>query len=125
MLCKGDITSGSSHWAQGGVASVTDPDDSFDYHVRDTLDAGAGLCDANVVRDVVQGAPNAINQLAQWGVNFDVEDNALHLTREGGHSHRRVIHVADATGKAITQTLTERALDHPNIQLFNDRVAID
>ena len=125
VLCKGDITSGSSHWAQGGVASVTDPEDSFDAHVRDTLDAGAGLCDANVVRDVVQGAPRAINQLAEWGVDFDVENNALHLTREGGHSHRRVIHVADATGKAITQTLTDRALDHPNIQLFNDRVAID
>ena len=125
VLCKGDITSGSSHWAQGGVASVTDPEDSFDAHVRDTLDAGAGLCDANVVRDVVRSASRAINQLAEWGVDFDVENNALHLTREGGHSHRRVIHVADATGKAITQTLTDRALDHPNIQLFNDRVAID
>ncbi len=125
VLCKGDIASGSSHWAQGGVASVTDPEDSFDAHVRDTLDAGAGLCDANIVRDVVQGAPRAINQLAEWGVDFDVENNALHLTREGGHSHRRILHVADATGKAITQTLTDRALDHPNIQLFNDRVAID
>ena len=67
VLCKGDITSGSSHWAQGGVASVTDPDDSFDDHVRDTLDAGAGLCDANVVRDVVQGAPTLLTNWRNGG----------------------------------------------------------
>ena len=125
VLCKGDITSGSSHWAQGGVAAVTDPDDSFEAHVRDTLDAGAGLCDRNVVDQIVAGGPSAIAQLTQWGVNFDTEDNNLHLTREGGHSHRRVIHVADATGKAITQTLTEKVLDNGSIELFNDRVAID
>ena len=78
-----------------------------------------------MVKATVADAPDIIAQLSSWGVNFDVEDNALHLTREGGHSHRRVVHVADATGKAITQTLTEKALDHPNIELFNDRIAID
>ena len=125
VLCKGDITSGSSHWAQGGVAAVIDPEDSYAAHVADTLEAGAGLCDASVVETTVADAPEIIAQLSAWGVGFDVEDNALHLTREGGHSHRRVVHVADATGKAITQTLTEQVLDHPNIELFNDRIAID
>ena len=125
VLSKGDITTGSSHWAQGGVAAVMDPEDSYAAHVTDTVEAGAGLCDPEVVKTTVADAPDIIAQLSSWGVNFDAEDNALHLTREGGHSHRRVVHVADATGKAITQTLTEKALDHPNIELFNDRIAID
>ena len=125
VLCKGDITSGSSHWAQGGIAAVTDPEDSFDFHVDDTLDAGAGLCDMDVVRLTVERAPAAIARLAELGVAFDREDNEFHLTREGGHSQRRVLHVADATGKAITETLTQRVLDHPNIELINDRMAID
>ncbi len=125
VLCKGDITSASSHWAQGGIAAVTDPSDSFTDHVSDTLDAGAGLCDEAIVNMVVESAPKVINQLSRWGVDFDQEDNAFHLTREGGHSQRRVLHVADATGKAITETLTARVLDHPNIELINDRLAID
>ena len=112
VLSKGDITTGSSHWAQGGVAAVMDPEDSYAAHVTDTVEAGAGLCDPEVVKTTVADAPDIIAQLSSWGVNFDAEDNALHLTREGGHSHRRVVHVADATGKAITQTLTEKALDH-------------
>ncbi|MFK7914071.1 MAG: L-aspartate oxidase [Pseudomonadales bacterium] len=125
VLCKGDISSGSSHWAQGGIAAVTDPADSVASHVNDTLEAGAGLCDAEVVDFVVSEAPAVIEQLAEWGVDFDLEDNAYHLTREGGHSERRVLHVADATGRAITEALWRRVLDHPNIELLNDRVAID
>ncbi len=125
VLCKGGIESGSSHWAQGGIAAVTDPDDSPDSHIEDTLEAGAGLCDEQVVKFIVENAPRIIDQLSGWGVNFDVVDNAYHLTREGGHSYRRVLHVADATGRAITQALTQRVLDHPNIELLNDRVAID
>ena len=125
VLCKGDITSGSSHWAQGGVAAVTTPEDSFNAHVKDTLDAGAGLCDEEIVRQTVEKAPEAIAKLSQWGVHFDREENEYHLTREGGHSARRVLHVADATGRAITETLTARVLDHPNIELHNDRLAID
>ena len=116
---------GSSHWAQGGVAAVTDPEDSFEAHIKDTLDAGGGLCDPDVVRATVNAGPEAIAQLNEWGVNFDTDGNSLHLTREGGHSFRRVVHVADATGKAITQTLTDQVLDNGNIELFNDRVAID
>jgi len=125
VLCKGDIESASSHWAQGGVAAVTDPDDSVEAHVEDTLVAGAGLCDESVVNFTVQHARAAITQLANWGVDFDHDNNEFHLTREGGHSFRRILHVADATGKAITETLTARALDHPRIELLNDRVAID
>jgi L-aspartate oxidase len=125
VLCKGDIESGSSHWAQGGIAAVTDPQDSFDSHIDDTLTAGAGLCDRSAVEFTVTRAPSAIASLSRWGVNFDIAENEYHLTREGGHSNRRVLHVADATGKAITRSLTERVLDHPNIDLFNDRVAID
>lgn len=125
VLCKGDVESASSHWAQGGIAAVTDPEDSMEAHIRDTLTAGAGLCDAEVVALTVQKAPEVIDQLGRWGIRFDSDDNEFHLTQEGGHSHRRILHVADATGKAITQTLTEQVLDHPNIELFTDRVAID
>jgi len=125
VLCKGDLTSASSHWAQGGIAAVTTETDSFPDHVADTLDAGAGLCDQDIVNMVVEHAPKVIARLSAWGVNFDTEHNEYHLTREGGHSQRRVLHVADATGKALTETLTRRVLDHPNIELFNDRLAID
>ncbi|MEM9621787.1 MAG: L-aspartate oxidase [Pseudomonadota bacterium] len=125
VLCKGDITTGSSHWAQGGIAAVTAPEDSFAEHINDTLTSGAGLCDEKIVELTVSRAPAAIARLTELGVNFDREDNEFHLTREGGHSQRRVLHVADATGKAITETLTARVLDHPNIELINDRLAID
>ncbi len=125
VLSKGEIESGSSHWAQGGVAAVTDPDDSVTAHIHDTMVAGAGLCDEQIVEFTVTHAAAAIHQLQARGVNFDELSNELHLTREGGHSHRRVLHVADTTGKAITEALTNRVLDHANIELFNDRVAID
>lgn len=125
VLSKGGMESSSSHWAQGGVAAVTDPEDSLQSHVEDTLTAGAGLCDRDVVEFTVAQAPGAIAQLTQWGVAFDQDDNEYHLTREGGHSYRRILHVADATGRAINDRLTEQVLDHPNIELFDDRVAID
>ena len=125
VICKGDMEASSSHWAQGGVAAVTDPDDSVESHVADTLNAGAGLCDEAVVENVVSAGPSVIQELASWGVDFDLEDNAYHLTQEGGHSARRVLHVADATGRALSETMTRRVLDHPQIELFNDRVAVD
>ena len=125
VLCKGDIASGSSHWAQGGVAAVMSPDDSAASHAQDTLTAGAGLCDPDIVEFTVSQAPEAIRKLIEMGVQFDMEDNDYHLTREGGHSFRRVLHVADATGRAITETLNQQVLDHENIELFNDRIAID
>ena len=125
VLCKGSADTGSSHWAQGGVAAVTDPEDSFGSHVEDTLNAGAGLCDREVVEFTVARAPGAIRRLAGQGVEFDTAGNEYHLTREGGHGFRRVLHVADATGRAIVSALTERVLDSPKIELFEDRVAID
>ncbi len=125
VLSKGGVESASTHWAQGGVAAVSDPDDSLDAHIADTLTAGAGLCDAEIVASTINSAGAVINQLNSWGVEFDREDNEYHLTREGGHSFRRVFHVADATGKAISETLTQRALDDPRIELLTDRVAID
>jgi L-aspartate oxidase len=125
VLCKGDITSASSHWAQGGIAAVTAPEDSFSDHISDTIDAGAGLCDQQIVNMTVENAPAVIARLSSWGVNFDQSDNEFHLTREGGHSQRRVLHVADATGRAITETLTAKVLDHPNVELINDRLVID
>jgi L-aspartate oxidase len=125
VLCKGGIESASSNWAQGGIASVMDPEDSIASHVNDTLRAGAGLCDEAVVTRTVERGPETIRQLGRWGVRFDSFDNEFHLTREGGHSFRRILHVADATGKAMMETLTQRVLDHPGIDLIDDRVAID
>ena len=125
VLSKGESDNASSHWAQGGIAAVTDPEDSIDSHIADTLTAGAGLCDKQIVKMIVERAPGVIRQLADWGVAFDADGNHYHLTREGGHSFRRILHVADATGRALTETLTRRVLDHPNIDLLTDRVAID
>ena len=125
VLCKGAADTGSSHWAQGGVAAVMDPDDSIEAHTEDTLNAGAGLCDREVVEFTVSRSAAAIRRLQSHGVDFDAVDNEYHLTREGGHRFRRVLHVADATGKAIVSKLTERVLDAPGIELFDDRVAID
>ena len=125
VLRKGAQDSGASHWAQGGVAAVTGPEDSFEAHIEDTLNAGAGLCDRGIVEFAVAAAPAAVRHLVEQGVDFDRAENEYHLTREGGHRHRRVLHVADATGKAIVTGLTGRVLDAPNIELFDDRVAID
>jgi len=125
LLSKGASDSGSSHWAQGGIAAVTDSSDSFDSHISDTIKAGSGLCNIPAVRTVIESAPSVIQQLSQWGVTFDSHDNEYHLTQEGGHSKRRILHIADATGRAITEALTQHTLDHPNIELFEDKVAID
>ena len=125
VLAKGDMESASSHWAQGGVAAVTAVEDTFDEHISDTLVSGAGLCDEAIVKMTVESAPSVIARLSAWGVQFDTEDNEFHLTREGGHSHRRVLHVADATGRAMIECMTSRALDHPNIEFIDDRLAID
>ena len=125
LLSKGSMESGSSNWAQGGIAAVTDPIDSLESHESDTITAGSGLCHLDTVKTVVESAPLVIEQLSQWGVDFDLRGNEYHLTKEGGHSNRRILHVADATGKAIIEVLTQKTLDHPNIDLFEDKVAID
>ena len=125
VLAKGALDEGATAWAQGGVAAVLEPGDTFARHIDDTMVAGAGLNDRGVVEMVVEQAPAAIHRLQQLGVPFATEGNALHLTREGGHSHRRIVHVADATGWAVQEALLRAAAAHPNITLVADQVAID
>jgi len=125
VIAKGALGEGATGWAQGGIAAVLEEGDSFEAHVNDTMIAGAGLNDRAVVEHVVEAAPRAIERLIELGVPFASEAGALHLTREGGHSHRRIVHVADATGAAVQQALESAALKHPNIRLIPDMAAID
>ena len=130
LISKGPLLDGCTLWAQGGIASVMDPGDSFESHVRDTLDAGAGLCDERAVRYTVEHGPECIRWLIECGVPFTQragEDGTggYHLTREGGHSHRRIIHAADATGRALETTLEAQARKHPNISVFEYHNAVD
>ncbi len=125
VIAKGALSEGATGRAQGGIAAVLEEGDSFEAHVNDTMIAGAGLNDIKVVEHVVEGAPRAIQHLIDLGVPFASENGALHLTREGGHSHRRIVHVADATGFAVQQALETAAAKHPNITLVPDMVAID
>ncbi|GAA3899094.1 L-aspartate oxidase [Sphingomonas limnosediminicola] len=125
VIAKGALGEGATSWAQGGIAAVLEEGDSFESHVNDTMIAGAGLNDRKVVEHVVEEAPRAIRHLVELGVPFAQEGNALHLTREGGHSHRRIVHVADATGYAVQEALETAAAKHPNITLVPDMVAID
>src|SRR5438270_3177906 len=125
VIAKGALGEGATGRAQGGIAAVLEEGDSFEAHVNDTLIAGAGLNDSRVVEHVVEAAPRAIGHLIDLGVPFAAENGALHLTREGGHSHRRIVHVADATGFAIQQALEAAAAKHPNITLIPDMVAVD
>ncbi|MCM8730420.1 L-aspartate oxidase [Hephaestia sp. GCM10023244] len=125
VLAKGALNEGSTAWAQGGIAAVLEPGDTFESHIEDTMIAGAGLNDRAIVEFVVEGAPRAIQRLVELGVPFNTEGETLHLTREGGHSHRRIVHVNDATGWAVQEALQRAAEAHPNITLVPDRVAID
>jgi L-aspartate oxidase len=130
VVSKGSLAGGSTLWAQGGISAVFDADDSLEAHVRDTLDAGAGLCDEQAVRFTVEHGPACIRWLIEQGVKFTRDDEAvagerLHLTREGGHSHRRVVHAADATGHAVETTLSSLAAAHPRIQVRDHCVAVD
>ncbi len=125
VIAKGALGDSASARAQGGIAAVLEEGDSFEAHVRDTMIAGAGLNDIKVVEHVVEAAPQAIRNLIDLGVPFASENGALHLTREGGHSHRRIVHVADATGWAISQALEAAAAANPNITLIPDMAAID
>jgi len=128
VLAKGALDSGSTNWAQGGIAAVLDAGDSFAAHVEDTMVAGAGLNNRETVEFVVSEAPAAIERPAVLGGPFnDGEEfgERWHLTREGGHSHRRIVHVDDATGAAVQAALIKAAHDNPNITLLEDFVAID
>ncbi len=128
VLAKGTLSEGSTAWAQGGIAAVFEPGDTFESHVDDTMVAGAGLNNRDTVTFVIENAPRAIERLAEIGVPFNRgEDSAdrWHLTREGGHSHRRIVHVDDATGWAVQQALEKAASANPNITLITDMVAVD
>ena len=105
VIAKGALGEGATGWAQGGIAAVLEEGDSFESHVEDTMIAGAGLNDRKVVEHVVGAAPAAIQRLIELGVPFAKEDGALHLTREGGHSHRRIVHVSDARSEEHTSEL--------------------
>lgn len=128
VLSKGDISAGSTSWAQGGIAAVLEPGDTFESHIADTMIAGAGLNDRDVVEFVVENAPAAIERLAELGVPFNPGDTLSerwHLTREGGHSARRIVHVDDATGWAVQDALERAAAANENITLLPDLIAID
>ena len=127
LISKGPLKEGSTLYAQGGVAAVMASDDSVESHINDTLNAGAGLCDPAVVRYTVEHGAENIQWLLDQGIHFttDQDKHALHLTREGGHSHRRVIHATDATGQAIETTLEQQVRQHPNIAIYENHIAVD
>jgi L-aspartate oxidase len=125
LISKRELSECNSFYAQGGIAAVINQNDSFESHIRDTLVAGAGLCNSEAVKFIVENAPAAIEWLMNAGVNFTREKNDIHLTREGGHSARRVLHVADATGAAIVRALVARVLEHDSITVFEHFIAVD
>ena len=128
VLAKGNVSAGSTAWAQGGIAAVLEPGDTYESHIEDTMIAGAGLNDRATVEYVVEHAAAAIDRLAELGVPFNPGETVSerwHLTREGGHSHRRIVHVDDATGWAVQQALADAAAAHPNITLVPGMVALD
>ena len=127
LVSKRKINDTSSSWAQGGIAAVLRDDDSIEAHIQDTLNAGAGLCDQEITREVASHAKETVEWLIAQGVPFtrEQDDSGYHLTREGGHSHRRIIHAADATGHAVQVTLADQVLNHPNITVLEDHIAVD
>ena len=126
VLAKSTLTDASTFYAQGGVAAVLDETDSIEQHIDDTMIAGAHLCEMGAVKQTVEGGKPSVDFLLEQGVQFTLdEQEQLHLTREGGHSQRRIIHAADATGRAISTTLVERAQEKHNITIFENYIAID
>jgi L-aspartate oxidase len=130
ILAKNNFEQYSSYFAQGGISAVLEPDDSVELHTEDTMIAGAGLCDEEVVSFTAAAGKQSIQWLSDLGMPFtrdrqEISDSGLHLTREGGHSKRRVAHAADATGKALQQTLNAHVHEHSNITIFNQHIAID
>ena len=132
LISKADLNQGSTYWAQGGMAAVLHNRDTVNSHVEDTLASGAGLCNREAVEFTVSNSTRCVQWLVDQGVDFDLresqgdsQDQEFHLTMEGGHSHRRIIHAADRTGRAISEVLTEQALAADNIEVFTHRVAVD
>lgn len=130
VLSKGPLTEGSTYYAQGGIAAVFDENDSIESHIQDTLIAGAGLCDPEAVAFTTQNAKRSLQWLIELGVGFDRIDSPdgepkFHLNQEGGHSHRRILHAADATGRAVQTTLVQQVKEHPNIRVLERYNAVD
>jgi len=128
IVTKKDKMEGSTNYAQGGIASVFDPDDSFDLHIKDTLESGDDLCHEDIVKIVVEEGPKRVEELISMGVRFShqrEDKEALDLGKEGGHSKRRIVHTKDLTGREVERTLLERAEENENIQIFEDHMAID
>ncbi len=126
LLAKSTLTDASTYFAQGGIAAVLDETDSLEQHIDDTMIAGAQLCELDAVKQTVEGGKPSVDFLLKHGVQFTLDEQAqLHLTREGGHSQRRIIHAADATGRAISSTLVQRAQEKSNIHIFENYIAID
>ncbi len=127
LICtKTDLSTTNSAMAQGGIAAVMSDEDSFDRHIQDTLTAGAGLCSVDVVRRTVEQGPDRIQDLIDWGVQFDLgESSRIALTQEGGHTVRRILHIADHTGQQVHAQLLKQVLAHPNIQVLENTYAID
>src|SRR5690606_25036294 len=116
LITKKSLFDSNTRHAQGGIAAVVSEEDSPEFHLEDTLIAGAGLCEIDAVRVLVTEGPAGIRELVNMGTRFDVENGAFALTREGAHSHRRILHAhGDATGYEIVRALAERAKQHPNI----------
>lgn len=130
VVTKRALVDSNTAWAQGGVACVVSTEDSFELHIKDTLEAGAGLCHEDAVRAVVTEGPERIRELMSLGLNFDERERAdghteLDLGKEGGHSKRRVLHVQDATGREIEEVLAGRVRAHPNITILEHHMAVD
>ena len=125
IITKRAITESATNYAQGGIATVFSQDDTFAAHVEDTLVAGAGICHRDVVQMVVEDGPKIIERLIEWGVQFSTSGDSFDLTREGGHSQRRILHADDVTGREIERALVAAAHSNPNIQIFEDHIGID
>src|SRR5215472_17154959 len=126
VVTKDSLQQSNSAYAQGGIAGVLAPEDRFENHIEDTLTAGAGLCDRAVVEMVVREAPSQINDLIRWGTHFDEEDGRLALTREGGHSHRRIVHaLGDATGHEVMRAIIAKAQATANLTIWDDTFTLD
>ncbi len=131
LVSKREISDSASSWAQGGIAAVlnneANNEDSIEEHIQDTLVAGAGLCDTAITRLVATKGRESVEWLIDQGVEFtrEADNSALHLTREGGHSQRRIVHVADATGRAVQKTLAQKVREHANITILENHIAVD
>ena len=126
LITKKGLTETSTSKAQGGIAAVLGPDDRFEYHIKDTLTTGEGLSHPDIVELVVRQGPARIRELIDMGAHFDLgKDNGYDLGREGGHSHRRVIHAQDMTGAEVERILAEKVLAHPNIRVFENHMGVD